>query len=175
MSGSVKPNACGVLVSGLYGAGKSTVVEDIAALLEDAAAPYGALDLDWLWWFNVPGLQRPEALAVLFDNLASVADAYLEAGVTRFLMAWSLRDPSDLTGLRATLPFPVKVVELNVALSLIEDRLSTAITAGREDDLREARRWWHEGLGVGLGDIQISNDRPVRQVASDILDWLGWQ
>jgi hypothetical protein len=175
MDGSITPNARGVLVSGLYGAGKSTVVEEIADCLERADISYAALDLDWLWWFGVPGLERPEATRVLFHNLASVADAYLEAGVTRFAMAWSLRDPSDLTGLRASVPFPVRVVELTVPLSLIELRLGTAVATGREDDLREARRWHRQGLGVGLGDIQVANDRPVRHVAHDILDWLDWQ
>ena len=57
---------------------------------------------------------------------------------------------------------------------LIEDRLSDAITAGRAADLREARRWSHEGLGTGLGDIQVRNDRPIREVAAEILTWLGW-
>jgi hypothetical protein len=113
-------------------------------------------------------------LHVLSANLASVVGTYLDAGVTRFVMAWSLRDPSDVDALRAALPFPVKVVELTVPLPLIEQRLSGAVTAGRMADLREARRWSHQGLGTGLGDVQIDNDRPVREVAVEILTWLGW-
>jgi hypothetical protein len=175
MGRQVESKASGVLVSGLYGAGKSTVVEEIAVSLEAAATPYGALDLDWLWWFGVPGLARPDAMNVLFNNLAAVADSYLQAGVTHFVMAWSLREPSDLIGLRTTLPFPVKVVELVVPLSVIEARLVTSVATGREDDLREARRWHSEGLGSGLGEVRISGDRPILQVASDILDWLGWK
>ncbi len=77
-------DAGGVVISGLYGSGKSTVVEEIAHLLEHAAVPYAALDLDWLWWFEVPGMEREEALRVLSGNLTSVVDAYLDAGVTRF-------------------------------------------------------------------------------------------
>ena len=166
--------ASGVVISGLYGSGKSTVVEEIADLLEEAAAPYGALDLDWLWWFDVPEYSRGEALRVLFDNLTAVADTYLDVGVTRFVMAWSLRDMSDLASLRAALRFPVQVVELNVPLRMIEARLGAAVTAGRNADLREARRWYHEGLGTGLGDVQVRNDGPIRDVAVEILTWLGW-
>jgi hypothetical protein len=175
MSQPVESDASGVLVSGLYGAGKSTVVEEIAGLLEDAGSPYGALDLDWLWWFHVPSLERPEALKVLYDNLASVTDAYLDVGITRFVMAWSPRDPGDLGGLRASVSFPVTVAELTVPLPVIEARLGAAPSRSRQDDMREARRWHREGLGVGLGDVQIAGDRPVRTVAHDVLDWLGWQ
>ncbi len=82
----------GVLVSGLSGSGKTTVVEEIADILETEAVPYAALDLDWLWWLDVPRLHRPAALQVLFRNLASIANVYLEAGVTRFAMASSVRD-----------------------------------------------------------------------------------
>lgn len=172
MSG--RSRASGVVISGLYGSGKTTVVEEIADLLEGAEANYGALDLDWLWWFGTPGIQRREALVVLSANLASVVGVYLDAGVTRFVMAWSLRDPSDVSALRAALPFPIKVVELTVPLPLIEQRLSGSVTAARTADLREARRWFHQGLGTGLGDVQIDNDRPVREVAVEILTWLGW-
>jgi hypothetical protein len=31
------------------------------------------------------------------------------------------------------------------------------------------RRGW-----AGLGDIQVPNDRPIREVAVEILTWLGW-
>jgi len=174
MSRSGTASASGVVISGLYGSGKSSVVEEISYLLEDAASPYGALDLDWLWWFGVPGLRRREALPVLSANLASVASAFIDAGVIRFVMAWSLRDPSDLAVVRTALPFPVKVVELMVPLQVIEARLGTAVTAGRKADLCEARRWSHEGLGVGLGDLEVANDRPIREVAVEILTWLGW-
>lgn len=168
------PGRSGVLVTGLYGAGKSSVVEEISSVLENTGVPFGALDLDWLWWFGVPGLDRAEAKEILFRNLDSIAHTYLAAGVTHFVMAWSLRDPDDLNDLRAALAFPVQVVELTVPLSVIEERLGSAVTAGRADDLEEARRWHAAGIGVGLGDIQIDGDQPVSRVAGDVLDWLGW-
>ena len=169
-----KPNAGGVLISGLYGSGKSTVVEEIAYLLEDAATSYAAIDLDWLWWFGVPGVERREALGVLAANLASVTDRYADVGVNHFVMAWSLRDPGDADVIRTALSFPIKVVELTVPFSLIEERLGSNITAGRSDDLEEARRWISHGLGTGFGDAQVANDRPIREVAMEICTWLGW-
>ena len=35
-----------VLLTGLFGVGKSTIAADMADLLEDAGVPYAALDLD---------------------------------------------------------------------------------------------------------------------------------
>ncbi len=168
------PNADGVIISGLYGSGKSTVVEEIAYLLEEAATNFAAIDLDWLWWFGVPGVERSEALGLLTANLTSVTDRYLEVGINHFVMAWSLRDADDEVAIRTALSFPIKVVELTVPFSLIEDRLGSAVTAGRSEDLEEARRWFHNGLGTGFGDAQVANDRPIREVAMEICTWLGW-
>ena len=30
------------------------------------------------------------------------------------------------------------------------------------------------GDTVGIEDLTVSNDRPIREVATEILDWLGW-
>jgi hypothetical protein len=164
----------GVVITGLYGVGKSTVVEEIAHLLEDAGIAFAALDLDWLWWFGVPGTHRSEAVQVLYRNVASVTRTYLDLGITHFALAWSPLDSTEVNDLLDALAFPVTVVELVAPLSVIDVRLRTAVTAGREDDRQEVHRWVDEGIGVGLGDAQISNDRPVRDVANEILGWLGW-
>jgi hypothetical protein len=29
-------------------------------------------------------------------------------------------------------------------------------------------------VGVGIEDETVSNERPIREVAADILGWLGW-
>ena len=42
----------GLLVTGAFGSGKSSVVEEIAELLERAGLSYAAIDLDWLMWFD---------------------------------------------------------------------------------------------------------------------------
>jgi putative protein kinase ArgK-like GTPase of G3E family len=41
-----------VLVTGVYGSGKSTVVADIGGLLEERGEYYGVLDIDWLGRFD---------------------------------------------------------------------------------------------------------------------------
>jgi adenylylsulfate kinase-like enzyme len=40
----------GVLITGVYGSGKSSVAAEIAYLLEQHGTPYALLDLDYLSW-----------------------------------------------------------------------------------------------------------------------------
>jgi hypothetical protein len=40
----------GVLLTGVYGSGKSSVAQEIAYLLEHQGEPYALLDLDYLSW-----------------------------------------------------------------------------------------------------------------------------
>ena len=44
----------------------------------------------------------------------------------------------------------------------------------RLQDLREAAVWVAGSLGVGIEEVTVSNDRPIREVAAEILDWLDW-
>ena len=55
-----RSEAGAILITGIYGVGKSTLVEAIAGELEERGTRYGALDLDWLGWFD-PGLPGHDA------------------------------------------------------------------------------------------------------------------
>ena len=43
----------GVLITGVYGSGKSSVAAEIAYLLQERRQPYALLDLDFLGWAGV--------------------------------------------------------------------------------------------------------------------------
>jgi Mrp family chromosome partitioning ATPase len=55
----------GVLITGVYGAGKSSVAEEIAHALEARGARFGAVDLDWLIGSASPGRARKPPAGVL--------------------------------------------------------------------------------------------------------------
>jgi hypothetical protein len=162
-----------VLLIGVYGSGKSSVAQEIADLLEKRNAPYALLDLDFLGWFDTGG--GPTGHSVMLKNLAALVDNYLAVGIRFFVLAGAIRDQAELDGIRAELPMPVRVVRLTVPLPEIEERLRYDPTAGRREDLREAIAWIAGSVGVGIEDATVSNDRPIREVAADILGWLGWQ
>ena len=164
-----------VLITGVYGSGKSSVAQEIADLLEEQNAPYALLDLDFLGWFDTRGEGGPTGHGVMLKNLAALVGNYSAVGVRFFVLAGAIRDAAELEDLKAALPMPLRVVKLTVPLEEIEKRLRPEVTTGRREDLREAAVWVAGSLGVGIEDVAVSNDRPIREVAADILDWLGWR
>ena len=163
-----------VLLTGLFGVGKSTIAAEMADLLEEAGLPYAALDLDWLTWCNVGDGDRASEHSMLLRNLDAVVANYREAGVRYFVLARWVQDRDELGSLTATMAMPVHTVELLVPLDEIKRRLATDPTAGRRDDLAESAAWVEQGRGGGLADYTVDNDRRVRDVAADVLRWLSW-
>jgi hypothetical protein len=163
----------GLLITGVYGTGKTSMVEEIADILEAAGKPYGAIDLDWLRWFDA-GLDDAKEEAVFLANLSAVVGNYLDTGVERFLMAGAIADKAALEALCGAVPFALRVVRLTVPLALIEARLGSAVAAGRQDDLCAAGEWIAASTGVGIEELSVANDRAIREAALEIVDWLGW-
>jgi hypothetical protein len=131
-----------VLLTGEYGVGKTSLAEELAESLEAAGAPYAALDLDWLEWFDSG--PRPDVVyhPVLLKNCVAVVGNYLDAGCRYFVLAGSVRDRGELDGLRAAVEMPVTVVRLSVPLEEIESRLTSDVTtARRQDCARRAAGW----------------------------------
>jgi hypothetical protein len=162
------------LLTGMFGVGKSTIAAEMADLLEDAGVPYAALDLDWLTWCNVGDGDRASEHAMLLHNLEAVVANYRAGGVRYFVLARWIRNRDELAGLIATMAMPLHTVELVVPLDEITRRVGTDPTAGRLDDLAESVAWVEDGGGVGFAEYTVDNDRPVREVAADILRRLDW-
>ena len=163
-----------VLITGVYGSGKSSVAQEIAVLLEKRNASYALLDLDFLGWFDTRGEGGPTEHSVILKNLAALVGNYLAVGVEFFVLAGAIRDRAELDDLKAELPMTLRVVRLTVPLEEIEKRLRSDVTTGRREDLREAEVWVAGSLGVGIEDVTVSNDRPIQEVAAEILEWLSW-
>ncbi|MET0832102.1 MAG: hypothetical protein ABWY62_06935 [Acidimicrobiia bacterium] len=162
-----------VLITGVYGSGKSTVVEDLATLLEEAGAAYAAIDLDWLSWYDA-GVDGDDGWDMLLANLAAVVGNYRSAGVTRLVMAGFFESAAEVERLRSVLAMPLGTVRLDVPLAVVERRLTAVGTAERLANLEVARRQVAEDLGTGFADLTVEGDRPVRDVAGEVLAWLGW-
>jgi hypothetical protein len=162
------------LVTGVYGAGKSTVVADIGALLESRGERYGVLDVDWLGWFDAgAGPQANER--VTLSNVRAVCAAYLEVGVRRLALAWAVGDLAQVEATRRAVGVPMAVVRLEVDSTVVQSRLANDPTQERrEDDQRVALEWLREGRGVGLEDLLLPGTLPVRQISEAICSWLGW-
>jgi len=163
-----------VLITGVYGSGKSTVAVEIAYLLEQRHQPYALLDLDFLGWGVNYSDDDSAGPALMLRNLAAVVSNYREAGISVFVLAHFVRDQDALRGIREAVGVPLRVVRLAVPLPDIEKRLAADVTAERQENLREAGRQIAAGEGVGIEDVMVANDRPVAVVARQVMSWLGW-
>jgi hypothetical protein len=164
----------GVLITGVYGAGKSSVAAEVASVLETRGDRYALLDLDYLSWATPGDRSRSGEVQLMVLNLAAVSCNYLQAGIERFILAYFVRERGELQAVRTAVPFPLRIVRLDVPLAEISRRLAGDVTSGRKDDLREAGASMAGGAGVGLEDITLSNDRPLQIVVHDLMSFVGW-
>jgi hypothetical protein len=164
----------GVLITGVYGSGKSSVAAELVYLLEQRGEPHALLDLDYLGWAGTGAEDRAAEVALMLRNLAAVAANYRQAGVRRFVLAYFVRDPGEVRGVQAALGLPLRVVRLTVPLAAIEHRLAADVTSGRQDDLREAAAQLAAAEGAGTEDVAIGNDRPIAAVAHEVMAFLRW-
>lgn len=164
----------GVLITGVYGAGKSSVAVQIAYLLEQQQRPFALLDLDYLGWGGADFSSHAASYLLMLRNLAAVAGNYREAGVGTFVVAWFVRDRDARRSVQEAVGVPLRVVRLTVPLDGIRQRLAPDPTLGRAEDVQEAERQIASSEGVGVEDVVVANDRPIAVVAGEIMSWLGW-
>jgi hypothetical protein len=164
----------GVLLTGVYGPGKSSVAEEIAYLLEQRGERYALLDLDYLSWAGTGTDDRAAEFGLMLQNLAAVAANYQRAGIRLFVLAYFARSAGEVQGVREALGLPLRVVRLTVRLPVIERRLAGDVTSGRRDDLRAAAASIAAAEGAGVEDAAISNGRPIGIVARDVMTFLEW-
>ena len=164
----------GVLITGVYGSGKSSVAAEIAYLIEQHGERFALLDLDYLSWVGPDTGDRAAEIELLSQNLAALLPNYRRIGVTLFVLAYFVRGAAEVQAIRKAMNVPLKVVRLAIPLAVIEQRLASDVTSGRLDDLREAAEQIATAEGVGLEHVTIVNDRPVDVVAREIMTFLAW-
>ena len=120
----------GVLLTGVYGSGKSSVAEEIAYLLQQRGEPYALLDLDYLSWAGTGTSDRASEFGSMVQNLAAVAANYRQAGIRLFVLAYFVRSPGEVREMRKALGLPLRAARLTVRLPDIEQRLASDVTSG---------------------------------------------
>jgi uncharacterized protein DUF6062/AAA domain-containing protein len=162
-----------VLVTGVYGAGKTTVAVELADRLDAAGDSVAAIDLDWLGWYSAPvAWDEHEDPRLTLRNLAALRDGYLEAGVRTFVLAGAARERSAVERIGAVLRTPMAVVRLEVDAEVLRSRLAGDPNASRAEDLEVALRDLEAPAPVDAW--AVDGARPAAEVATAILDHLGW-
>ncbi len=96
------------LITGVYGSGKSSVIEEMADVLERRGTRYAALDLDWLSWFDAGWDDDAAEHQLLLRNLGAVVANYRAAGIERYLLALSVEEAATLQSLKDVLDMPTQ-------------------------------------------------------------------
>jgi adenylylsulfate kinase-like enzyme len=164
-------NTDGVLITGVYGSGKSSLAAEISYLLDQRERLHVLLDLDYLGW---GGGDHATGHRIMLRNLAAVAANFRDEGIGLFIVAYFVRDLAALTDIRQALGLDLRVVRLSVPLQEIERRLASDVMSGMRDDLREAAASLASGEGIGVEDVAVDNDRELPLVAREVMSWLGW-
>lgn len=166
-----------VLLTGPFGAGKTSVAVELAGLLDDAGAAYAVIDLDWLGWYQVgPGHAQPdhEDLGMLLANLEPMLRNLLAVGVDRLILARAIADAAPLREVLARHGVDLRIARITAAIEVLEARLLADATSSRADDLAMLRAWHEAGIGEGIEEATFANEGPLRDTAIALRDWLGW-
>ena len=172
--GKVPDDAAAVLITGVYGSGKSTLAVELADLLDEADVPVAAMDLDWLGWYSAPvDWDEHEDPRFVIRHVEALSTTYLEAGVRRIILAGSL-PTTAIDRLRDAVRVPMRIVRLEVSAIAIERRLQGDPNRSRADDMARALEALERGQPPDPAEVVVDGDRPVAEVAKDVLSALGW-
>lgn len=162
-----------LLLTGVYGTGKSTLAAHLADRLADAGVAVAAIDVDWLGWYAAPTeWDEHEDPRLSLEHLGLLAERYRAAGVERLVLAWTM-PAGTRERVEAAVGVPLTVVRLDVPAATIRRRLEADPLASRADDLARALDRLERG-DLPEADWAVDADRPVHEVASTVLARLGW-
>lgn len=173
---SAAPSIATLLLSGTAASGKSTIASEIHAQLTTLEVPHATLDLDALacqWPATSTGNRD-----LMFENLAALWPNYQSRGATHLVLAQVVRDREELDRYRTAIPgAEICVCRLRTAEQTRVERIGRQMPPGAARD-RQLRRT--VDLEVILdrgapGSLVVDNDdRPVPEVALDVLVGAGW-
>ncbi|HKF84798.1 MAG TPA: adenylyl-sulfate kinase, partial [Candidatus Limnocylindrales bacterium] len=168
------PGLAAVLLTGVFGSGKTTLAIELVERLSAAGVHAAAIDLDWLGWYEAPtGWDEHEDPRLTLEHLGFIASRYASVGVERFVIAGTIA-----SGTRhryaAAVRCPVTVVALEVSAAALRTRLRGDPNASRADDLARALERLEVAPVADDADWSIDADRPVGITASAVLQRLGW-
>ncbi len=165
-----------ILLTGMVGAGKTTIALELGELLDELELPHAVIDLDWLAWLRPAEGSPLTHEQVLSENLRAVWPTFRRAGVEHFVLARYLRESSQVDDLRRALPgVELVVVELRAPREVREARLRQRDTGAQlEEHLAAIRADEHLVAGGGADYELASHGRPEHEIAREIAQRAGW-
>jgi len=159
------------------GAGKTAVAIEIGEFLELREQPFALVDLDWLGWVQPAPASLLTQRSVLAQNLRLIWPTFCEAGVERLVLARYVEDRAQLDEFGAALPgVELFVVRLVAPQAVIERRLRARDSGAQlAEHLAETAVFAARGEASALEDaVVVNGDRPLADVAAEVLALAGW-
>ena len=168
-----------LLLSGSMGAGKTTVMGEIADLLTEADISHATLDFDWLAQIHPHTPDDPHGSALAFRNLKTIWPNYRAAGVERLVIARVVERRDELASYRDAIPgADIVLCRLIAPIETMHDRLRM-----REPGMYQAKFLARSTeldrvlSDARVEDFAVSNgpERTITDVAREVLQRAGWR
>jgi hypothetical protein len=161
----------GLFLTGGGGAGKTSLGQAIGRLLTARSLPTAVIDLDALAQF---GGGAPVHGELRRRNLAAVWGNYRLAGAEYVVVSGVMESTAERAAYVESLAgCAVQVVRVVTALELVERRTAGTVR-GPQWDLEAALASHAVVERAALEDFAVSNDRPLPEVAREVVVRAGW-
>ena len=165
-----------LLLTGPTGVGKSAVLDAASSLLSDAGVRHASVTLSDIGRLYPAPVEDQWNERIAHQNLQSLWGNYAAAGAERLLLERVLETRTLLGRIAAAVPgAEITVVRLRAPLPLLRERI-VAREAGDPAWYLEAAAYLDSVFDTaGIEDFVVDNvDRPVREVAADVLRLASW-
>ena len=164
-----------LVISGPCGAGKSSVGFECLELLEAGGVAAAMIDAELAYFHPKPD-DDPQGTRVAEQALAALAPIYSAAGIGRLLLPRVIERPRHLEVVHAALPGArFQVAWLQASTETIAERLAAReVGSALAWHLQRAEEIRSNALAHDLFDFVVDGERPVRDVAVEVLRRSGW-
>ena len=163
-----------VLLTGVYGSGKTTLAIEMVDRLADAGVHAAAIDLDWLGWYAAPtAWDEHDDPRLTLEHLGLMASRYVSVGVKRLVLAGTI-PAGTRDRYAAAVGSLLTVVRLEVGAETLRRRLAGDPNASRQEDLQRALEDLVADRHDDGADWAVDAERPPIELASEVLERLGW-
>jgi chloramphenicol 3-O-phosphotransferase len=164
-----------LLVTGPIGVGKTAVLREADSLLIEAGGCHATVELEEIarCW---PRAIESSRAAFVYQNLAALWSNFAAVGASRLLLSVLVERRPEVERVSSAVPGAiVTVVRLHAPLAVLEQRIRLREPESPDGELDGARWWARHFEAEQPEDYLVDTDqRPVREVAHDVLRLAGW-
>ncbi len=154
-----------VFLNGVYGVGKTAVLEHLGDALAAAERPFALFDVDWFHRSWPPSDQDPGNVLIEAANMQAAWRNYRRIGDRQPIVSGVLETEADTTRYETVFDLPVRAVLLTASPPAIQARLHGRYAGDRPDALA-----WHLDRHLATADRIEAGGQYEATIDTDGLD-----